>query len=379
MNREELLNQYRYGYVLLEGTKQVKALYQYCRENMELLCKKINGEFQHLISNVKEVQRKEPGRYIFCINFSILRTLYLQRDGNVRICAFDKRFHLDPDPIRTEWDASILFQYIWDLEDYLSQFLSDFKGILTSNDLKQIMLIEYVPYFIQCLTEIIRYGIRKGYLYGFKELSLTEDFNISVGEYRGSFDEVYISEKPGDHHSKLLELLENRKESTARFYSRKYEKMIITNNELKRINFSKSSFFKMDMSGSNLEEAYLLKTSFIDCILRNISWKRGLLFDTDFSGSDLSGGDFTNSMASVTVPGVFNRNIFSLIGADFSNANLSNTDFSRANFSGADFRNAVFNQTVFNGTRLRGARFLKKALPFLYLTKDQLREIQICD
>jgi uncharacterized protein YjbI with pentapeptide repeats len=378
VEREKLLNQYRYGYVLFEGTKQMKMLYQFCRENMEQLCKKLNDEFQQLIENTKDAQKKKTERNIFCINFSVLRTLYLQRDGKVRISAFDERFYLDTEAIWTEWDASILFQYLWDLEDNLYQSLSDFKGILTSNDLKYIMLTEYVPYLIQCLTEIIRYGIRKGYLYGFKELSVTEDFNISVGEYRGSFDEVYISKKLWNHNSELLELLENYKENHTQFYSRKYENMIMTNNQLERINFTKSSFYKINMSGSNLEEAYLLKTSFIDCILKNISWKRALLFDTDFSGSDLSEGDFTNSMASVTEPGVFNRNIFSLIGADFSKANLSKTDFSRSNFSGADFRNAIFNQTKFTGARLHGARFKKEILPSLQLTQDQLREIQIC-
>ena len=148
---------------------------------------------------------------------------------------------------------------------------------------------------------------------------------------------------------------------------------------MKRINFTKSSFYKIDMSDSNLEESYLLKTSFHDCILKNVSWKNGLLFDTDFSGSDLSGGDFTNSMASITEPGIFNRNIFSLIGVDFSNTNLTKTDFSRANFSGADFRNAIFDQTVFTETRLLGSKFLKRDLPSLGLKQDQLKVIHICD
>lgn len=379
MEREKLLNQFRYGYVLFEGTKQVKALYQFCRENMEQLCHDINYSYQNLIENTKEIQNKKAERKIYFINFSILRTRYLQRDGRVRISAYDERFYLDFEANWAEWDASILFQYIWDLEDNLVQDLAEFKGILTQNDLKNMMLCEYVPYLIQCVTEIIRYGIRKGYLYGHQDLLVDKDFNINVGEYKGSFDEVYISEQISDDHSKVIELLENYKDSHAQFYSRKYENMILTNRQVKRINFTKSSFYKIDMSDSNLEESYLLKTSFHDCILKNVSWKNGLLFDTDFSGSDLSGGDFTNSMASITEPGIFNRNIFSLIGVDFSNTNLTKTDFSRANFSGADFRNAIFDQTVFTETRLLGSKFLKRDLPSLGLKQDQLKVIHICD
>lgn len=375
MEREKLLKQFKYAYVLIEGTSQMKKLYRYCRDNMENLCKSLEHAFEYFTEQFDEEQKEKKDKNLSCIHFSILRTRYLYRDGTVWIHGWDERLYLDSEEVRTKWDASILFQYLWDLENSLSHSLKDFKGIITMSDLKEMMMEEYVPYLIQCLTEVIRYAVRKNYFQGLSKLPLNPDFYMMVGEYRGRFDEVSIEKRSSD----LLKLLESDPENHTELFCRYYTDIKSEHLILERMNFTKSDFLHVDLIGASFCEAYLIKTRFMDCCLKNSSFRRSLLFDADFSGSDLSGADFTGSMASVTEPDLFFPCFFSLIGADFTNANLSDVNFTRANLNGADFRDAIFKHTLFTGAQLYQTRFKKESLSQLGLTQEQMNMIDIYD
>ncbi|WP_077611746.1 pentapeptide repeat-containing protein [Clostridium sp. Marseille-P2415] len=379
MEREKLLKQFDFGSVLIQGTEKMMELDRFCRENMDPLSKELSRSFERLIERIEEEQRKYPERNIFCISICVLRSRYVKRDGRVKIYAYDEKFYLDSNAIWTEWDAEVLFKYLWELEDNLHQCLRDFKGEVTGADLKNIMLTEYIPYIIRYITEIARFAIRKKYIHKLSKLKVMDDFCITAGEYKGSFDEVYITERLSDNNQELQKLLENYRESNIQFYSKIYENMKLRNFQLIGINFTKSNFYRMDMSDSNFDGGFFLKACFHHCDLKNTSWKEALLFDADFSDSDLSEGDFTNSMASITPPNLFNCNIFSLIGADFTNTNLTNADFTGADFRGADFREAILKNTVFAETRLSGAKFKKEELHHLALTEEQLSGIRIYD
>ncbi len=377
MDREKLLKQFKYGYVLIQGTEQMMELDRFCRENMELLCKDLSLAFDQLIDRTKEEQTKHPEKNIFCISMSVLRSRYVEKDGRVKIFAYDESFYLDSNAIWTEWDAEILFKHLWELEDGLQPCLRNFKGEITHNDLKNIILTEYVPYLIRYITEIARVALRKKNIHGLSKLKVTDDFCITAGEYKGSFDEIYITETFSDENQEFGKILEINKEKPIEFFCKVYKNMKLRNFQLIEMNFTKSNFYNMDMSDSNFDGGLFLKSCFYNCNLKNTSWKEALLFDADFSDSDLSGGDFTNSIAPITKPNLFSRMIFSLIGVDFKNTNLTKANFTGADFQGADFREAILKDTVFMETKLTCAKFKKESLRYLELTQEQLRGIQI--
>jgi len=93
------------------------------------------------------------------------------------------------------------------------------------------------------------------------------------------------------------------------------------------------SMQKMDLSGSQLSDAWLNHCHFLDCDLRR----------TDFSGADLKNACFVNANVS---------------GANFTYADLTNCDFTNAIIDGADFTGAKF-----QNVKSRNLRGTPKNLP----------------
>ncbi|MDR2021983.1 MAG: pentapeptide repeat-containing protein [Hungatella sp.] len=377
MEREKLLETFKYGYVLPEGTERMMELDRYCNENLELLCEGLQAAFKQLWNRLKEEKRLEQS--IFSISVCVLRSRFLQRDGRVRIYAFNESFYLDSNALWVEWDASVLFHFLWEMEKHLCSSLRDFKNIIKEGDIQEILQTEYVPWIIQYITEITRFAIRKKKIDLSPILPQTGRFCVTVGEYRGTFDEVYVEENELEDALDLRKLMETEETKEIGIYGRNYKNLQWQGLKLKEMNGTKSNFHHMDFSGSDLSESYFIKAGFYHCNLKNTLWKDALLFDADFSDSDLSGADFRGAMAPVTKPGLFNRNLLSLVGVDFTNANLERANFSEADFSGADFRAAVLQAAVFQNTRLSGAKFSRKSLKQIELTEEQRNSIRIYD
>lgn len=377
MEREKLLETFKYGYVLLEGTERMMELDLYCNENMELLCEELQAAFRRLWKCLKEEKRLEQS--IFSISLCVLRSRFLQRDGRVRIYAFNESFYLDSDPLWVEWDASALFHFLWEMENHLLSSLGDFKNVIKEGDIQEILQKEYVPWITQYITELTRFAIRKKKIDLSPVLSQAGRFCVTVGEYRGTFDEVYVEENGLENDLDLRKLAETGETKEIGIYGRNCKNLQWQGIKLKGINGTKSNFYHMDFSSSDLSDSYFIKAGFYHCNLKNTLWKDALLFDADFSDSDLSGADFSGAMAPVMKPGLFNRYLLSLAGVDFTNANLEYVNFSEADFSGADFRTSVLQSTVFQNTRLDGAKFRRKSLNQIELTEEQRNSIQIYD
>ena len=377
MEREKLLEKFKYGYVLPEGTEKMLELDRYCHENLELLCEGLHVAFRQLWKRLEEEKRLEQS--VFSISLCVLRSRFLQRDGRVRIYAFNELFYLDSDALWVEWDAGALFHFLWEMENHLISSLRDFKNVIKEGDIQEILQTEYVPLVIQYITELTRFAIRKKKVDLSPALPQAGRFCVTVGEYRGTFDEVYVEENELENDLDLGKLMETGKTKEIQFYSKNCKSLQWKKLKLNGMNGTKSNFHHIDFSGSDLNESYFIKAGFYHCNLKNTSWKGALLFDADFSDSDLSGADFRGAMAPVTRPGLFNRNLLSLVGVDFTNVNLEHADFSEADFSGADFRTAVLQSTVFQNTSLNGAKFSRRSLAQIDLTEEQRNSIQVYD
>ncbi|WP_313577873.1 pentapeptide repeat-containing protein [Lacrimispora sp.] len=377
MEREKLLETFKYGYVLPEGIERMMELDTYCNENLELLCEGLQAAFRQLWKRLEEKKRLEQN--IFSISLCVLRSRFLQRDGRVRIYAFNESFYLDSNALWVEWNASVLLHFLWEMENHLLSSLKDFKNVIKEGDIQEILQTEYVPWVIQYITELTRFAIRKEKIDLSPILPQTGRFCVTVGEYRGTFDEVYVEENNLENDLDLRKLLETVETKEIGVYGRNCKNLQWRGLKLKGMNGTKSNFRHMDFSGSDLSESYFIKAGFYHCNLKNTLWKDALLFDADFSDSDLSSADLSGAMAPITKPGLFSRNLLSLMGADFTNAKLEYANFSEADFSGADFRTAVLQSTVFQNTRLNGAKFSRKSLNQIELTEEQRNSIQIYD
>lgn len=380
MEREKLLETFKYGYVLPEGTERMLELDCYCNKNLEILCEELQMAFRRLWKRLEEEKRLEQS--IFSISLCVIRSRFLQRDGRVRIYAFNESFYLDSDPLWVEWDASALFHFLWEMENHLLSLLKDFKNVIKEGDIQEILQKEYVPWITQYITELTRFAIKKKKIDLSPVLPQAGRFCVTVGEYRGTFDEVYVEENGLENDldlRKLMETGETEETKEIGIYGRNCKSLQWKGLKLKGINGTKSNFHHVDFTGSDLSDSYFIKAGFYHCNLKNTLWKDALLFDADFSDSDLSGANFSGAMAPITKPGLLNRNLLSLVGVDFTNANLEHTNFSEADFSGADFRTAVLQSTVFQNTRLNGAKFSRKSLDKIDLTAEQRNNIQIYD
>ena len=91
-----------------------------------------------------------------------------------------------------------------------------------------------------------------------------------------------------------------------------------------------ASFFRTDLSDSNLEGSDSTRAKFVNAIARAVDFSGAKLYQADFTKADLEGA----SMAGVDLrlARLFRAN---LRGVDFTGAQMRNTDLTRADLSGA--------------------------------------------
>ena len=124
-------------------------------------------------------------------------------------------------------------------------------------------------------------------------------------------------------------------------------------------------FSGADLSGGNFTEGWFSRSRLRNAVLRNVSFARAHCEGTDFSESDLSGVDFVKAFGREShfwktklrganfTSAEFNRADFA--EADLTGANLSDVLLTRATFSNANLTDVVADKTVLRNTVLDSA------------------------
>lgn len=377
MNRDDALEQF-YMDQTWNGIERIVELDLFCRNNKDSFGERLGSAFQKLAMQIKAKQQIKEKEDIYCISICFLRSKYYIREGNIRIFALDKRFFLDQEPIWVEMDCSDLSYYLWGLEDDIFSFLKEYKNEIVKSDVHKLIQTEYIPMLIGYLTELARYTVRKGCHY-FDEISVTDDFCITVGEYQGEYDEIFVTEKMDTKGVKLERFLNIHKAEKFMFCCKRYFNQQVKDMDLRGINFTKSCFEKVNICNSSLENSILLKTTWLDCKLTDISWKEAQLFDAAFIGSELTGSDFSGIIAPVIPANLLVSATLSWRGVDFTNTNLTNVKFAGADIRGADFRGAKFCDTDFKDALLDKTVFNREARAEVDFSEEQRSQIIFID
>lgn len=90
------------------------------------------------------------------------------------------------------------------------------------------------------------------------------------------------------------------------------------------------SFFRADLSGSNLTESDAYRAKFVSAKLVGTNFEQARVFQADFSRADLSGASFSG--ADMRRARLYKAN---LRGADLTGARMFDADLTRADLSGA--------------------------------------------
>lgn len=375
MERKKALNRFWGQHGIIEAAIGIKLLYEYARTRKETICREIYESMQELAAKTAGIQRNGEKGEILCIAISTLRSEILHKTGKIRMYAFDNRFYLDEEPVFVECDGSEIFQFIWKLEERLNQKAKYFRGNVLESDIRSFVLHDYTKFVNKLIIEIARQTIKEYGMVWISPIQKTADFRIIAGEYKGSLDELYLTEiVEKDSDTIRLEFQEYRK-LPDELFCKNYVNCQLGHLDLKEINLSKSTFTNTDMSHDDFSDSFCMKTKWSSCNLTGTKWRNAVLLDADFSGCDLTDSDFRDSFAPISIPSILNLSIISWIGADFTNTILKNTTFKGANLAGADFRDAVFENTDFTGTDLYHAVFSPEARDGLQFSEEQLENI----
>lgn len=147
---------------------------------------------------------------------------------------------------------------------------------------------------------------------------------------------------------------------------------------LKGANLTNCTFRNVDFTGSNLDGANLMCSTFIGCTLKGLSI-RGANFtdckleDVDFTGSDLSRSSFYDAdlhapiMRGCNLTGVLLEKAY-FNGGDFTESNCEGVNFTVMDYSFSESESDCMNgylqdpRLIFNQANLRGAKFDKLIL-----------------
>lgn len=113
-------------------------------------------------------------------------------------------------------------------------------------------------------------------------------------------------------------------------------------------------------AGKDYSGAQIRYSGFSGADLSGVIFKGGMIDDTEFIGTNLTGADFSNLQP------LYPRS-YGIGNNNFSNANMTNANFSdskfgyRCNFSGANLQNTNFSNTSFSGVNFAGAQNMSTA------------------
>lgn len=376
MNREQTIDMFYEQYYKPKWQEETVKLDRLAREQRPALVEKIKTALTEFLNQIRFSQHKGEKGPILCIGIHILRTEVLLRRYRFLLCAYDKKFLFDNNPMTMHMEAEEFFQPIADTHTFLDHN-NKFRGSVKDNDINRMLQLS-VASFQSYMTELFRLAVKLlAEEQCFETITKAENFFIICGEYKDTFDEIYITEKEtrsADSIQAIIEDIEIGKESLE---CKVFENYRFNKIYLRERNLSKSRFIKSSFLTSNLNRAYLLKTEFSHCQFESTTFKSALLFDAYFDGCHFQNCDFSSAVAFITTPEMGLETVLGFTGASFQNSTFTDTLFTDANFSGADFRDAEFKNVSFEETILENAIFTKDAIPHLDLTQKQLDSIQI--
>lgn len=376
MNRDELLGRF-YIDQMISGIETITELDHFCWKERDLFRLRLETSLTKLTDKIRIKQMNLENSEIFSISLCFFRSKYHSGEGSIRIYAFDKRFFLDPDPVWEDMDITPMNRFIWALEAGLIATLSDYNHKVMKSDVHRLIQLEYIPYLIEYLTELARNAVRRGCADCLQSISITDDFCITVGEYQGNFDEIFVMEEINTSGVELGKFLNNRNVTETELFCKRYKNEILREMDLSGINFTKCHFDKVEICNSKLDNSILLKTEWINCRLVDNSWKDSCLFDAYFCGSDLTGSDFSGINAPKLPPSLLSSAALSWHGINFMDTNLECVKFAGADMRGADFRGAKFHHTDFSDAVLDEAVFDQTVWSCVEFTEEQKKQIKV--
>lgn len=109
-----------------------------------------------------------------------------------------------------------------------------------------------------------------------------------------------------------------------------FDGLDLTNLDLQGSRLRSSSFFRTDLSGSNLSETESLRAKFINANLTGVNLQGAKLYEADLTKADLSGASLVD--VDLRRARLYRAN---LSGADLTGAQLKGADITRVDLSGA--------------------------------------------
>lgn len=376
MDRGEELGRFYVGQ-MTNGIKAITELDQFCWQERDLFRIELETSLNKLADKIRIRQENQETSEIFSISLCFFRTNYHSGDGKIRIYAFDQRFFLDPNPVWEEMDLTAMTRFIWELEHELITGLSDYQNKVVKSDVHRLIQLEYIPYLIEYLTELARYAVRRGCGRCLQGIAITDDFCITVGEYQGAFNEIFVTENINTGGAQLRNFLKNRNVKELTFCCKRYNDETLRELDLHGFNFTNSHFEHVEISNSKLDNGIFIKTEWVNCRLVNNSWKDARLFDVYFCDSDLTGSDFSGIFAPKLPPSLLSTAALSWSGMNFTNTNLGYVKFTGADIRGADFRGAKFYHTDFSDAILDDAIFDPTVWSNVDLSEEQKKRITV--
>ncbi|WP_153818509.1 pentapeptide repeat-containing protein [Polyangium spumosum] len=190
---------------------------------------------------------------------------------------------------------------------------------------------------------------------------LGEDALLALNRKKAPSELFPMSDQPGGPTANLArDLMRRLAESSAPMTKEQWKKILTKHKKFLNAGGGGGAFHSLEASGMVMavyadaggadrdDQASLQRQRFpadFDAKKAHLPWASGVAMiaeKVDFSGANLSHGNYTDAF---------------MAGARFDGANLSSSDFSRTDFSGASFRDADLRSADFENADLTGADF----------------------
>lgn len=261
-------------------------MHEHISKNWNVIEQGFLESFKSICQAIQEAQSFKSKGPIAYINYSVLRSSWLQGKSDCLISAYDDSWYMDKHPCETMYDAGWLFDCIHNYASELNEARRSYQRKVTSADIHQYKMEAGSLYSVY-LTLLARRVMEKAALLPeFAQILKAPRLDVRVGEFMDLSESVFLLDSTPKDAIEVKITLEQHYDFN--YVYQYYCCLDLSQGQYTNNNFTYSIFDRCNMEHGNFSGTNLIGTVFRDCCMPHASLQNTVAWGAVFCRSDLS-------------------------------------------------------------------------------------------
>ncbi|WP_051004451.1 pentapeptide repeat-containing protein [Paenibacillus sp. OSY-SE] len=330
MDKAESIAHFREQIVWQERANMQLVLERDYQLHKEWLASEFVASFQHICRQIRDAQARGEKGPIGYITFSMLRTELMEGRYIYRVEAMDAGWVFDRNPYVLQYDAGWAFQHLDTFRSKLIEGSRIYGGRASVPIIEQMMLAESIAIH-RYIVALARFALPQAVeLEEYRDIATEPVFEIRVGEYMDLSEVVFKQDAREQDSEFILAWLDDREDGEHAYEL--FRNVDLSAGDYRGIDFRYSEFNHCNLSHGSLQDSVLIDTRWSGSGLTGADFSRSQIHGAEFRDCDLKGAIFQYAEGANGWKDARFLNLPGLSALCFAGSDLEGADFTGASY-----------------------------------------------